>query len=274
MSEFQTGLTVGYACLAASADLLDRINVFPVADGDTGTNLRISLAPFRESEKGEADIVQQLARCATGNSGNIAAAFFSEFCRAGDFFQMAEMAARGREKAWKAVGNPLPGTMLTVFDALASSLAALQEQSDIYPALVTDLQQAVRSTTQLLDELKNAAVVDAGALGLYVFFEGFFRNVARYNGEVDSIFDLFAGSLTVAADFQASLCHDYCVDTVIEMTGKAKDGKTDFTEFGDSVVVIRDDSRVKIHLHTPDPDLLQSRLASLGRIVSWTDEAI
>ncbi len=82
MSDLYKSFAAGYGCLSAWADLLDRINVFPVADGDTGTNLRISLAPLRECERDGRRTLELLTRSATGNSGNIAAAFFKEFFQA------------------------------------------------------------------------------------------------------------------------------------------------------------------------------------------------
>ncbi len=274
MSDIRHSLAVGYACLAASADLLDRINVFPVADGDTGTNLRISLAPFRDTVKDGPLMKERLARCATGNSGNIAAAFFGEFCRTKEPVQLAERALQGRNKAWQAIGEPLSGTMLTVFDSLASALALQQRDSICYATLIADLQQAVRETTQLLDNLKNADVVDSGALGMYVFFEGFFRNLTGRTDQPDSIFDLFAGSLSIAPSFQAPISHDYCVDTVIEMTAEQKSGRENFTDLGESVVVVHGDTCVKLHVHTPDPAGLRHRLATLGNIVKWSDEVM
>jgi uncharacterized protein len=274
MSDIRHSLAAGYACLAASADLLDRINVFPVADGDTGTNLRISLAPFRDTEKGGELMKERLARCATGNSGNIAAAFFSEFCRTKDSAQLAEKAALGRAKAWQAIGDPLPGTMLTIFDSLASSLGRQQLDSNCYAVLIADLQEAVRDTTQLLENLRNANVVDSGALGMYVFFEGFFRNLIGIKDQPDSVFDLFAGSLSIAPSFQAPVSHDYCVDTVVEISEEQKSGRENLADLGESVVVVRGDTSVKIHVHTPDPAGLRSRLADLGTIVKWSDEVI
>ena len=79
MNDIHNSFATGYACLSAWADLLDRINVFPVADADTGTNLRISLAPLRDPADFRSTIEKRLAFCAAGNSGNIAAAFFQEF---------------------------------------------------------------------------------------------------------------------------------------------------------------------------------------------------
>ncbi|MDD3815470.1 MAG: hypothetical protein PHZ02_12595, partial [Desulfocapsaceae bacterium] len=100
MSTMRHAFASGYENLSAWSDLLDRINVFPVADGDTGANLRISLAPLRDCEADKAQTLELLTRCATGNSGNIAAAFFQEFLQSEGFAVLAGNAQRGRDKAW------------------------------------------------------------------------------------------------------------------------------------------------------------------------------
>ena len=98
MSDLYKSFAAGYGCLAAWADLLDRINVFPVADGDTGTNLRISLAPLRDCEQAGAITLELLARCAAGNSGNCGG-FFS------GIFPGAKLCGPGRKRrTWTEAG--------------------------------------------------------------------------------------------------------------------------------------------------------------------------
>ena len=113
----------GYGCLSSWSDLLDRINVFPVADSDTGTNLRISLAPLQQTGIEQEDLPDLLARSATGISGNIAAAFLQDFLQAKDNSQLPDAALCGRDRARQAVLDPRHGTMLDVFDTLARTLA-------------------------------------------------------------------------------------------------------------------------------------------------------
>ena len=93
----------GYGCLSSWSDLLDRINVFPVADSDTGTNLRISLAPLQQTGIEQEDLPDLLARSATGISGNIAAAFLQDFLQAKDNSQLPDAALCGRDRARQAV---------------------------------------------------------------------------------------------------------------------------------------------------------------------------
>ncbi|MFH0785673.1 MAG: DegV family protein [Pseudomonadota bacterium] len=284
MSALSDSFFTAYACLAAWADLFDRINVFPVADGDTGTNLRISLAPFRNPIDDIETTRNLLARSATGNSGNIAAAFFREFCRAESFADLAEKAELGRNKAWQAVASPCPGTMLTVFDSLAVTLQSHDGFVGIYSPLSLALQKSVFDTTLLLPDLKKAGVVDSGALAMYVFFDGFFRHITQQGDTTSSIMDIFAGRLAISSSFHQEVCNSHCVDVVIQLSeSQAPDGKPkesqatvrdNLAKLGESLVVVQDQSFLKIHIHTPNPDQLRGQLGSYGDIIQWTDAAI
>jgi dihydroxyacetone kinase-like predicted kinase len=110
----------GYERLAAWSGLLDDINVFPVADADTGRNLRVSLAPLKSAN--HKDTARRLLLSATGNSGNIAGAFFSQFIQMDSCKGLMEAATAGKNAAWQAIMDPKAGTMLSVFDALADIL--------------------------------------------------------------------------------------------------------------------------------------------------------
>lgn len=284
MSAFGGSFSAAYACLSASADLIDRINVFPVADGDTGTNLRISLAPLRDPGNDGKTLGNLLARSATGNSGNIAAAFFREFCQAQSFAALTEKAALGREKAWQAIAQPRPGTMLSVFDSLTDILASQTDPGALYPPLCLTLQKTVFASTQLLPDLQNAGVVDSGALAMYVFFEGFFRHQSGQEHAATSLFDIFSGRLAIDSSFHQDTSDAYCVDAVIQLdarqgaSGHDSEDKTkvrdNLAKLGESLVVVQDASFLKIHIHTQDPGQLRGQLGSFGNIVQWSDTAI
>lgn len=284
MSDFRKCFSAAYACLSAWADLLDRINVFPVADGDTGTNLRISLAPFRNPEEDVETTRNLLARCATGNSGNIAAAFFREFCQAENFAGLAEKAALGKKKAWQSIASPCAGTMLSVFDSLAVVLQSHGDRNTLYSPLCLALQKSVFNSTELLPDLSKAGVVDSGALAMYVFFDGFFRHISGHDYTASSILDIFSGKLVINSSFRQEVTNCYCVDVVIQLDEKqVPDEKLEERQFtvrsnlaklGESLVVVQDESFLKIHIHTPDPHQLRGQLGSFGDIVQWSDTAI
>jgi len=274
MSNLGQSFAAGYGCLSAWSDLIDRINVFPVADGDTGTNLRISLAPMRDGDSGNGISLELLARSATGNSGNIAAAFFREFCKAENPGQLAARARAGRDRAWQAVADPRPGTMLTVFDCLAGVLANHADQQTLYFTLRRELQQAVDDTINALSELKAAGVVDSGALAMYVFFDGFFYCLTGQQEKTDSIMDRFAGRLLIQSDFCPPETDNYCIDLVMKTADNQASFKESLCGLGESVVVVEDETMLKVHLHGRSPDTLRGRLSALGEIVSWSAEPI
>jgi hypothetical protein len=264
----------GYENLSAWADLLDRINVFPVADGDTGANLRISLAPLRDNKGDTTQTLNLLARCATGNSGNIAAAFFQEFCQAESFAELAEKAEQGRAKAWQSLARPQSGTMLNVFDCLAASLAGKTDPVLLYSPLCKELQETVLATSQLLPDLRQAGVVDSGALGMYVFFEGFFRQLAGQAALSSPLTEIFSGRLTISNDFQASPTDCFCVNALIHTSDKQAAAGEALAQLGQSVVVLPAESGFKLHIHTADRQRLRTQLSALGEIVDWSDEAM
>jgi uncharacterized protein len=274
MNELDDGFIAGYACLSARADLLDRINVFPVADSDTGTNLRISLGPLRSCGSRRAIVADQLYRTATGNSGNIAVSFFSEFLCVEHLGDLPDKAAKGRDKAWLAVADPRDGTMLSFFDTLAEVFARSPVTREECPAILAALREVVLATASTLPDLRSAGVVDAGALGMLVFFDGFFRAVT---GNADSdipLADLFPGRLEISAGFHPAATDSYCVDALI----RTVDGQVFNTEtaaaLGESVVVIPCRENMKIHIHTSDPKKLQEEIAKRGEIVAWSDESL
>ena len=269
-------LAAGYETLAAWADLLDRINVFPVADSDTGTNLRISLAPLRTHETDRGATRDLLARSASGNSGNIAAAFFREFCLAKtlDTSQLAEQAALGRDMAWQAIAAPCPGTMLSVFDCLAETLASAPDPETLYPALSRTLQRTVHTSSQLQPACTKAGVVDSGALAMYIFFEGFFRHSTGQNNNPNPIPDQFKGKLAINSSFCPEATNSYCVDVMLRPDHRQPLPQKEIGKLGESVVVIEDEASLKVHIHTPDPDTLRGKLDEMGEILHWSDEEI
>lgn len=274
MNEIREGLAAGYGCLSSRADLLDRINIFPVADGDTGANLRISLAPFRESSLA-ADVVRdRLSQCATGNSGNIAAAFFRELCLAENVHNLAVHAARGREMAWQAVARPVAGTILSVFDSLAAVLESSPPMESLYRSVCSELQQAVHQTTDVLPSLREAGVVDSGALAMYVFFDGMFHTITGQADAPYPVSELFAEKLAIRDSFHPRAVDSYCVDAVVHIAGEREKLKESLAELGESVVVLPDRTGLKIHFHTAEPDKVRQQVGILGEIVAWTDEAI
>ncbi|MFO7715551.1 DegV family protein [Desulfosarcina sp.] len=272
---FSLALAAGCERVVAWADLLDEINVFPVADGDTGRNLKISLAPLGGANGGTCALSAALLQAATGNSGNIAAAFFSRFLSTARSGPLPLSLSTGRDAAWQSVADPRPGTMLTVFDALVQATAqwpAMISRAAV-DAVVTHLDGAVRATAQLLPELKRAGVVDAGALGMFIFFEGFFCRLEREKADPVPVSERFAGLLEVAADVPGGQFAGYCVNAVIRSPESAH-LTTVAAGLGESVVAVADGECLRLHLHTHNQEAARSQVEILGEIVDWQIESM
>lgn len=268
-------LRAGSQRVAAWADLLDGINVFPVADADTGRNLTLSLAPFDQVGGSTDDWSRHLMTAATGNSGNIAAAFLIPFVSRAVGGTLHRAVSAGRDAAWKAVADPRPGTMLTVFDSLEQTLRGRPVCPDraAVDRLVASLEASVRSTLALLPELKPAGVVDAGALGMFIFFEGLFRRLQGDDVQLPSVTRRFEGLLRLNGTMDPAGGRGYCVNTVFTPPADS-DVSAMAARLGESVVAVSDGDRLKLHLHTPDQQDTRSKLEEWGTIVDWQAESL
>jgi len=273
---FQNAYTAGVERLKAWSDVLDDINVFPVADGDTGRNLIISLTPLRYPEKDRETTITRLLLSARGNSGNIAARFFGGFLMADSYALLPKAAKGGRDLAWQAVHNPVPGTLLTVFDALADFLEDHPfEVTEEYVSRIMDrLEMAVHSTPELLPKLKRAGVIDSGALGMYIFLEGFFNRLVGQTDRFRPITQIFKNQMEVSASFQEELQDGFCVDTVLHVDGDINEKIDRLSIYGNSVVAIPHQDYLKVHLHTQNTREAKCRMAALGDVLQWTDDNI
>jgi len=269
----QKSFIAGLERLIAWADLLDSINVFPVADGDTGRNLSISLIPLRNAGQLKEKIIHQLLLSARGNSGNIASQFFSAFCAAENVSELAGRVREGTAKAWQAVSNPRPGTMLSVFDALADVLAReVNLNRQTAENIIGRLEKAVHETNEQLPRLKDAGVVDAGALGMYIFFEGFFYSFAGFPDDCRSIKETFKNRLRISPSFQENTESGYCVDFVIKAPRYSPDELKIITSAQEEVIIIPEGDFYKIHLHTQNKEEVRSQITGLGNVVNWEDD--
>ena len=292
------------AMFAAGADLLERhvetvngLNVFPVPDGDTGTNMLLTLrhmlsaAEPDHASAGEAAAIMASGALmgARGNSGVILSQFFRGFAsqlEGCSNFGAGELAASfeaAREHSYKAVGQPIEGTILTVISWAAR---AATESVDTDRALlglmdrVCDAsREAVELTPSLLPILREAGVVDSGGLGLYLILEG--ARASLRNEEIDAKeIDLptqastwmKAGSnlVTVSEHFLDSVADEaygYCTQFILAGEKLDPDGlRTRMASLASSTVVVGDASMVKVHVHVADPDRVLEIGSSLGRV--------
>ncbi|MBI5896097.1 MAG: DegV family EDD domain-containing protein [Desulfobacterales bacterium] len=273
---FSSAFIQGYECLAAWSDLLDQINVFPVADADTGRNLKISLAPLRLLAEKPTEVSRQMLRAATGNAGNIAAAFFQSLVELQRSEDLAAAVDRGLRQACRAVADPKPGTMLTLFESLANALPPAAQPPTAWDleAIVAHLEKCVADTSDTLPELRRAGVVDAGALGMFIFMEAFLGSLAGRNHH-RPVTERFNGKLTIADQWQPDESSArYCVSALIQSDKSRSEARELLSDCGESVVINAGVDGVKVHLHTDDRDTLRSGLAQIGQVVSWREESI
>jgi DegV family protein with EDD domain len=269
----QKSFIAGLERLIAWADLLDSINVFPVADGDTGRNLSISLTPLRNAGHPKEIIIHQLLLSARGNSGNIASQFFSSFCAAERVSDLADRAKEGTAKAWQAVSNPRPGTMLSIFDALGDVLPQeINPDKQTVDNIIGSIEKAVHETYEQLPRLQEAGVVDAGALGMYIFFEGFFYTLAGISDDCRPVTETFKNRLQISSSFQENKESGYCVDFVVKAPNYSPDELKIITSTQEEVIIIPEGDFYKIHLHTHDKENVRSQIAGLGNVLNWEDD--
>lgn len=287
---FRQMVQVGMEKLNEHAELVNSLNVFPVPDGDTGTNMNMSftsggdrVANSTNTTVGElsVDLAKGLLMGARGNSGVILSQLFRGFSKSVENYdiltakQFAAGFTHGVEIAYKAVMKPVEGTILTVA-RVASEYGekAAQENDDIITvmkAVVEGARIALDDTPNLLPILKEVGVVDSGGKGLTLIYEGFLESLT--GEKIPTTF----GKGT-AADLSSIAHHEnferagHAVDTkditfgyCTEIMVKLGDGKTVTDEFdydtfrnylndlGDSLLVVADDEIVKVHIHTETP---------------------
>lgn len=263
--------------MAAWSDLLDQINIFPVADADTGRNLRISLAPLRLLADQPAAVPRALLGAATGNAGNIAAVFLGELLGLPHLQMLPRAVAQGAQRARGAVADPKPGTMLSVFDALRGAMRDALSPPDHWPleTMVDALEKSVADTCDILPVLRQAGVVDAGALGMFIFLESFLGGIAGKNTHCRPVTERFRGKLKLPDQWQPGpRLVQHCVSAVIRPDGDPAQARRRLAQWGDSVVINQSDDRLKVHLHVADPDALQIGLAQMGQVIRWNHERI
>ena len=263
-------LAAGCERLVSWADVLDRINVFPVPDGDTGRNMVLSLAPLRRTGETASSLREALLLSARGNSGNIAARFLRELIGPDAAADLVGSCKRGRDQAYQAVSDPKPGTMLSLFDELVAALDENPPGSTDWDEVVLNrLQYAVMATRDQLPELKEAGVVDAGALGMFIFFDACFRSPLGRQSDTSQVADFFRGALELDEAWTRDADDGFCLDVVLQVGQGAASALDRVSRVGHSVVAMAEGEYLKVHLHTSDAEATRDSLAGLGSVVRY-----
>lgn len=279
--------------IEAKKEYINELNVFPVPDGDTGTNMSLTImAAAREVSAIENPTIAVLAKAissgslrgARGNSGVILSQLFRGFTKEiqeHESITVAIMAAafeRAVETAYKAVMKPKEGTILTVARGGAEKAAELVGQTDdlVYFAdeVIKHMDDVLASTPDMLPVLKEAGVVDSGGQGLLEVLKGAYD--AMLGKEVDITIEVskpVSKSTGSTSSDSVDIKFGYCTEFIIMVEKEynlntEKDFKGYLESIGDSIVVVSDDDIVKVHVHTNDPGLAIQRALTYGSLTS------
>ena len=273
---------------------IDDLNVFPVPDGDTGTNMSMTLGnSARELEKLSGETAGKVAkvnasallRGARGNSGVITSLLFRGFAKGigDDEFVTADNIASafelGVEAAYKAVMKPTEGTILTVARVASEyARAALNEGKDalgVFDAAIEGAKTALDQTPELLPTLKKAGVVDAGGKGFVTILEGmmsvFKDGVMIKSNAVAETPAEEEGSVSAAGEFETEITFTYCTEFIVNRSTESDKEPSELRAYletiGDCVVVVDDDEIIKVHVHTDHPGNAIEKALTFGQLV-------
>lgn len=295
-ASFKEMLFMGAALLEKNKQTIDAMNVFPVPDGDTGTNMSMTMQrAVAEIKQQNPDTVEGIASAlsmgalkgARGNSGVILSQIFRGYAKAFkgvktdiDAKLLSSALSVGTEAAYKAVMKPREGTMLTVSRMISESVEkAVANGMDAYGCVDRMLESgesALRKTPELLPVLKEAGVVDSGGVGLLTIYRGF--KMVLDGEELDeNIDDLFNFELTEAKPEQhendiENITYGYCTEFFVIHLYEGVDAhqveafREKLQKIGDSIVVVNDEDIIKVHVHSNNPGKVIQLALNLGEI--------
>ncbi len=265
---------------------LNKINVFPVADADTGTNMAstmraiIEIAQPDKSIKVTADSISDAALTgARGNSGIIFAQFlfgFSNELKDEETVSMDGFASSFKKAvryAYEAIANPVEGTIISVIKDWADFISAPKEKYQNFHHFLGEslkiARHSLKETTKKMDKLSEAKVVDAGAQGFVNFLEGmveYFKTGITPNVEVLKMAEIEVGDDHIGHD---DITYRYCTEALLKGEGLDKDALRGLVDhFGDSLVIAGTGKKIRVHIHTDTPWKLFEKLSETGTIIA------
>ena len=277
--------------LDSKKDWINELNVFPVPDGDTGTNMTMTImSAAKEVSSLTNPTMAELAKAissgslrgARGNSGVILSQLFRGFCKVIkeydeiDVTILCEACQKAVETAYKAVMKPKEGTILTVAKGAAEKALELSDETE---DVVTFVEEVIKQAEYVLDQtpemlpvLKQAGVVDSGGQGLVQVLKGAYD--ALIGKEIDYTIEgapTGAAPAKISAETEAEIKFGYCTEFIIVLNAPMSDNeehayKAFLESIGDSIVVVADDEIVKTHVHTNDPGLALQKALTVGSL--------
>ncbi len=290
---FRDAIISGANNITNSRQAVDALNVFPVPDGDTGTNMSMTISNASQEmatlpddcsiEEASARCASALLRGARGNSGVILSLIFRGFAKAfkgvteADGKDIANAFEKAVKAAYKAVMKPTEGTILTVIreakDAAVEMAEIQNDPLEVSFAALQAAREALAKTPELLPVLKKAGVVDAGGRGLVLIFEGM-ESVFGYGAIVQPLdAEAPAQKAAAEADEEEEIKFAYCTEFLIEKDKNAQESdplklRAYLESIGDCVVVVDDKDIIKVHVHSNEPgNVIQSAL-KYGQLIN------
>ena len=295
---FRSLFVNGYYSLSNDIDRINDLNVFPVPDGDTGTNMKMTMdggynAVYNNKTTELGQLVKDLSRgmvfSARGNSGVILSQFFKGLSlglgelNEATVEEFASGMISGVNQAYKVVNNPTEGTILTVMREASQKAYDLHAETfeDYFTAYVTAANKSLANTPELLPVLKKAGVVDSGGAGFLLVIKG--MAMALVGDMIEAVETNFQAQTTVnPSGFNADsvLEFGYCTEFILQLQNSKVDIKnfkltsiTDFLEtIGNSIVAFVDDDIVKVHVHTFEPGKVINYCQQFGEYVTFKME--
>ena len=287
--KFRDMFVSGANNLQNNKDLVDKLNVFPVPDGDTGTNMSLTISyAIKELAKVQNDNVTDIGKAlskgslmgARGNSGVILSQIIRGIAKSVEgkenlnVIDLANAFKNGSDTAYKAVIKPIEGTILTVVresGEYAENIA--QEDMDMIEFLelvVEKANESLNKTPELLKALKEAGVVDSGGKGLVLIYEGMLSSLKGNN--IELVEGGISSDTNVSVEQNIStedIKYQYCTEFILE-TNKVDDltVRERFMKYGDSLAVVGDEGVIKVHVHTNDPGLAIQEALSYGQLLT------
>lgn len=281
----------GAGNIEAKKEFINELNVFPVPDGDTGTNMSLTImAAAKEVTAIEQFDMASLAKAissgslrgARGNSGVILSQLFRGFTKGikehkeVDTVILAKACMKAKDTAYKAVMKPKEGTILTVARGIAEKAVELAETTDdleiFIPQVIEHAEYVLSQTPDMLPVLKEAGVVDSGGQGLLEVLKGAYDTFLGKEIDYSKIAPSTGkATLKVSNDVPADIKFGYCTEFIImtekEFTEKdEREFKAYLESIGDSIVCVADEEIVKIHVHTNDPGLAIQKALTFGQL--------
>lgn len=270
-------------------ELVDKLNVFPVPDGDTGTNMSLTISyAMKELAKVENDSITEIGKSlskgslmgARGNSGVILSQIIRGIAKSVEgketlnVVDLANALKNGSDTAYKAVIKPIEGTILTVVrESGEYALQIAKEDMDMIEFLelvVAKANESLNKTPELLKALKEAGVVDSGGKGLVLIYEGMLSSLK--GNDIESVEGGASSNVEVNVEQNIStedIKFQYCTEFILE-SNKVDDLtiRERFMKYGDSLAVVGDEGVIKVHVHTNDPGLAIQEALSYGQLLT------